>query len=121
MSEYVSSISSASAKRLQRALKSGRNDEGPSDNEVIRALAPLKPLACEKVPDGNLIADRVTVDAASGFCVCSNVNLRLIGLEHHQKEEMKDSLVNIVKSRYANKKGDQLQAQALELFWEEMW
>ena len=114
MSEYVYSISSASAKRLQKAFKRGFEETGSSDGDNISSLAPLKPLKDEKVPEQVLIADRVTVESSTGFCTCSNASLRLIGLEPHQKEEMKDSIVNIVRQRRNR------DVKALLSFWDWM-
>lgn len=118
MSDYVSTISSASAKRLQKAFRRGFEGHGPADGDVISALAPLRPLEAEEVPERVLIADRVTVEASTGFCSSSNVSLRLIGLDSRQKNEMKDSLVKLVRSRYGRQqnKGNR-QAEALVSFW----
>lgn len=120
MSEYVSSISSASAKRLQKALKRGFREQGSSDSDLISALAPLKPLRGEKIQEDILIADRVTVEASTGFCVCSNTTLRLIGLEQHQKDEMKNSLIEMAKATdMGNRRGNH-QKEALLAFWDWM-
>ena len=120
MSEYVYSISSASAKRLQRALKRGFEKQGSSDPDLISALAPLKPLRGEKIPQESLIADRVTVESSTGFCVCSNTALRLIGLEQHQKEEMKNSLIEMAKATDTGKRRGNHQKKALLAFWDWM-
>lgn len=108
MGRYVDSISSASAKRLQKAFQRGFNqicDEGG-----LSILAPLKPLEDVASPTG-LVADRVRIDASSGYCNATTTQLRLIGLERNQKEQMKQGILNLQggKERHQN---------ALQSFWD---
>ena len=115
MSEYVHSITSASAKRLQRALRRGFEKQVPPDSEVISPLAPLKPLRGGKVSPQFLIADRVTVESSTGYCVCSNTTLRLIGLEQNEKDEMKSRLIEMATTS-EKRKGRKYQEELLA-FW----
>lgn len=120
MSEYVYSITSASAKRLQRALKRGFEKQASSESDVTSSLAPLRPLRGEKILPQFLIADRVSVEASTGFCVCSNTTLRLIGLEQYQKEEMKNSLIEMAKAPRRDIKRENHQEKSLLSFWDWM-
>lgn len=120
MSEYVYSITSASAKRLQRALKRGFEKQASSESDVTSSLAPLRPLRGEKILPQFLIADRVSVEASTGFCVCSNTTLRLIGLEQYQKEEMKNSLIEMAKASRRDIKRENHQEKSLLSFWDWM-
>ncbi len=99
MANYVVSITSTSAKRLQKAFTSGFLGHMPTHDEAVGSLlAPLKAVN-EPAADGDVILNRVRVDSATGTCSRSGARLRLIGLLPEQKEQMKQSLLVLVKKR----------------------
>lgn len=118
MSKYAVSISSASAKRMQRALLTGFSDERVSRSSISTSyLAPLKPMN-ELVGDDTVILDRVSVDPTNGECPRSGVNLRLIGLEPEQKASTKRSLLSLLEPELESKtKGDDRHTRAMHSFW----
>lgn len=127
MSDYVTSISSASAKRLQRALLIGINEmkegKSPLDQFDTGALAPLRPVN-ELAGEKDIVADRVNIDPLMGQCPRSGIKLRLIGLEQEEKETMKNSLLKLVQptsTRKDGKRNNEKAArakQAMLFFWD---
>lgn len=109
MSLYAGTVSSASAKRLQKAFQRGFGSPGESEHEFdVAALALLNPLS-ERVSDNALVADRVSIDPETGYCLATNAFLRLLELESHQKRRMKKGLLKLV--------GRGKHTEAMKSFW----
>lgn len=118
MSEFVDSITSAAAKRLQKAFRRGYHVSWPPSEGVDEnALAPLRTLSANQpIPSDVLIADRVIIDSSSGVCFSAGVSLRLINLEPHQKTRMKDSLIGLVKRQMRSENNQCV--DGMLAFWE---
>jgi hypothetical protein len=111
MSLYVDAITSASAKRLQRAFQRGFSNEAEVEGGIdVNALAPLRPLK-EAVPQTQLVADRVSIDTSTGYCISSGISLRLIDLEKRQKRRLQQGLLDLGQGKMRH-------VRALEMFWE---
>lgn len=110
MSLYAGAISSASARRLQKAFQRGFCSPGECKHEFdFGALAVLNSLS-KKASDNDLVADCVSIDPATGYCLATNTFLRLLELESHQKSQMKKGLLKLV--------GKGRPTEAMQSFWQ---
>lgn len=95
MSEDITEISSALAKRLHTAIQKSFNDKKSGRNlEEQHPLAPLKPENDPAEPNETL-ASRVCIDKSTGICPRSGARLRLIKLAKPEREHLKNKLIGL--------------------------
>lgn len=100
MADDVLEITSSSARRLFGAFESALREQD-CHREFVE-MHPLAPLSIESEPAGHdeLIISRTVVADNTGICPRSGAKLRLFKLDNDQREQTRNSLLNLAESAY---------------------